>query len=89
MSKRERIHNPDIKLARLMNRQLGTNVTPKQVRDFVTDNWSKVQALSHSIHDDQLASQSLAESNFMPSQPAACSNVSTPSVSPKSENTHG
>lgn len=44
-------------LARTINKELGTKVTPDQVRKLLGKNWIKIASLAHAIHNaDRLRS---------------------------------
>jgi hypothetical protein len=42
---------PDAKLASLLNRDLGTEISPREMSMFIRANWKLVCAYAHAIHD--------------------------------------
>lgn len=47
----ERDTTPETRLASLLNKDLGTATTPREIRMFVRANWKLVCAYAHAIHD--------------------------------------
>jgi hypothetical protein len=45
------IHDPEGKLAALVNKDLGTNIDPKAMRMFLLHRWDFVQMYSHAVHE--------------------------------------
>ena len=47
----ERDTTPETRLASLLNKDLGTAITSREMRMFVRANWKLVCAYAHAIHD--------------------------------------
>ena len=43
----------EVKLAELMQRDLGVTVTPRELRMFIRANWRKLSVLAHAIHGSE------------------------------------
>ncbi len=48
---------PAEKLALLMNKDLGTSVSPRTLELFILARWARVSALAHDIHDSAKAEE--------------------------------
>lgn len=42
---------PEVKLAAHLRSNLGVDVDPKHLRNYLLAHWSKVSLLAHSVHD--------------------------------------
>lgn len=48
---------PAEKLAFLMNKDLGTSVSPRTLELFILARWARISALAHDIHDSAKAEE--------------------------------
>lgn len=46
-------NTPEMRLSRLMSRELDVTVDPRLLRLFLKHHWSKVSALAHEIHEEE------------------------------------
>lgn len=54
-SRSYRERNPDQALAQLVKDRLDVEIEPGRLRKFMLDNWSRLNVLSHAIHNDEKA----------------------------------
>lgn len=56
----DRIENPHVKLAKLIETVTGLTVEPEAVRKLVARHWRQVQSLAHQIREDDIERRAIA-----------------------------
>lgn len=50
--------DPDLHLAQLLSRSLGTTISRDQVKTVIRNHWSKLEVLAHAVHHQELMQES-------------------------------